>query len=395
MIRKLRLKFMAVFLSVTALSLAILLVCINLLLAGNFRRGNQDFLQKALKDGTAPDGRPFAVLDAFPDGHYRFHPGSDTELTEEELDGIMQEAFSGNAPKKISEFGRFRFQAHPAPDGALRIAVMDASVEKAASRNLARNSMIFGLIAEAVLGIMGVFLSGWMVRPVEESIRSRQQFVADASHELRTPLTVALSNLSLMENAPDDETNFHRLRLAREELQQMKGLVDGLLTLARADAAEYTTAVPEFAEVDLSDLVQNLCLSFEGVLFEAGKELETDVAESCTVMGCASRLGEVVRILLDNAAKYADPGTTVQVSLTCENKEVRLRIASIGAPIAKENRERIFERFFREDASRETVRGYGLGLSIAKEITAAHGGSIGLSVQEQTNIFTVTLPAGT
>ncbi len=392
MIKKLRLKFMAVFLTVTAVSLAILLVCINLLLAGNFRRGNRDFLQKALGDGTVPADRPFAMLDAFPDGRYHFHPNSDAELSEEELDGIMHKAFSESTPKEISEFGRFRFQARPAPDGAMRIAVVDASMEESARGNLARNSVIFGLIAEAVLGIMGVFLSGWMVRPVDESIRSRQQFVADASHELRTPLTVAMSNLSLMVQSPDDNANPDRLRLAREELQQMKGLVDGLLTLARADAAEFTAAVAEFAAVDFSDLVQNLCLSFEGVLFEAGKTLETDVAENCTVMGHSSGLGEVVRILLDNAAKYASPGTTVQVSLTRENQKVLLRVASTGAPIAQENRERIFERFFREDTSRETVRGYGLGLSIAKETITAHGGTLSLAVQEETNIFTVSLP---
>ena len=171
----------------------------------------------------------------------------------------------------------------------------------------------------------------------------------------------------------------------------MNGLVEDLLFLAKSDAARQEVRT---AEVDLSELIQGCLLPFEPVAFEAGVQLDARIDPGLTLTGDEGQLRRLVRILLDNAVKYAGEGGSVELTLTKQQEKLRLTVRNTGDPIPAEHLPHLFERFYRADAARDRAQGgYGLGLAIAKAITEHHRGKISVSSSLETGtVFTVLLP---
>lgn len=211
---------------------------------------------------------------------------------------------------------------------------------------------------------------------MEEAWKRQRQFAADASHELKTPLTVILSNAGLIAASPEltDQEDKRRIGYIQAEAGRMKQLVEELLFLARSDTGRLAA---EKTSVDLSFLIESCALTFEPVAFDQGKQMETDVEPDLMLDGEEQKLKQLAEILLDNACKYSEPGSTIRVSLNrAAEKKIRFTVASQGTPLTKEEQKQIFERFYRADPSRGTTSGYGLGLAIAQEIVRMHGGKI-------------------
>ena len=160
----------------------------------------------------------------------------------------------------------------------------------------------------------------------------------------------------------------------------MKGLVEDLLTLARADEAKAgtVTAAGPMVDVDLTAVVEESALEFDAVAFERGCQIDSNTADKIMVKGDKGQLSRVVHTLLDNATKYAAKGSAVKVSLSREGKRAHLSVNNAGAVIDPEDLSHIFDRFYRTDKarSREETGGFGLGLAIAKSIVEASGGRI-------------------
>ena len=163
----------------------------------------------------------------------------------------------------------------------------------------------------------------------------------------------------------------------------MRTLVEGLLELARVDNGAVRSV---FAELDLSALVEEELLPFEPVYFERGLTLESELASGLQLLGSAAHLRQVVGILLDNALKYADPGSTVRVRLTRQGANALLVVENPAPPLSREECRSIFLRFYRTDRVR-TGGGYGLGLPIARGIVTDHGGKIW--AESQGGLFTL------
>ena len=171
----------------------------------------------------------------------------------------------------------------------------------------------------------------------------------------------------------------------------MQELTERLLFLAKADAK----TLPSRSEVlSLSTLVESTALPFTALAFERKLSLTLDIAPALSVSGDAQTLAQLLAILLDNALKYAAPGTEVTVRLCRQKKHALLSVHNNGELIPADALPRLFDRFFRVDKSRaRAAGGYGLGLSIAKTIANAHGGDIRAdSTAEHGTVFTVTLP---
>lgn len=216
----------------------------------------------------------------------------------------------------------------------------------------------------------------------------RRRFVSDASHELKTPLTVILSSAELAASETDGEKSRQYLDNIHAESLRMKDLVEDMLTLARTESG---TRLPEEA-VDLSDTVLESALAFEPVAFENGKPMEYTVQPELTVSGRSAQLRQVADILLDNAVKYAEPGSPIQMTLRREGRNAVLWVENRSAPIPPEKLGHLFDRFYRVDESRTGGEGFGLGLAIARTIVQSHRGSIGCTSSQGVTRFTVTLP---
>lgn len=236
--------------------------------------------------------------------------------------------------------------------------------------------------------------------PIQASYTKQREFVADASHELRTPLSVMLSSIDALEMEQTEETDpFSRKLLSgmKEEVKRMSRLVGDLLTLARSDMPEYRLQREPF---DLEPYARSAAESMQGLAAAKGVRLEASFAGPLQAVGDAERLKQLLYILLDNAVKYTPEGGEVHLNLRAEGgdaaRRLVLEVQDTGIGIAPEDRDRIFDRFYRADKARNRQQGgHGLGLAIAKWIVDAHGGSImAQSEPGRGSVFTVRLPAG-
>lgn len=215
---------------------------------------------------------------------------------------------------------------------------------------------------------------------------TQRSFVADASHELRSPLATVAAGLEVIEPAARGQAWQDLHQLMTGEAERMRRLVENLLLLAKADDA----ALPmQRAEVDLDDLVDTEVLR----LREAAGDLKviSDV-QPVRVIGDSLRLGQLLRNLVDNAARAAH--STVRLSTAQEDGTAIVTVEDDGDGIPAEDRLRVFERFVRLDTSRTRASGgSGLGLSIVQEITKAHHGTVTLTAATGGGTTaTVTLP---
>ncbi len=229
-----------------------------------------------------------------------------------------------------------------------------------------------------------------------EAEQRLRRFVADASHELRTPLMSVRGYADLFQyaaaNAPG-ERDRHLARL-RAEAARMGVLLDDLLLLARLDAAEIDAVPLRMADTDLVDLVGQAADAFR-----AGHH-----RHPLTVLpGPASvrlrldphRVRQVLDNLLTNAAVHTPPGTPVSVGVLTADGTARVRVADRGPGIPPGDRDQVFDRFYRVDKARSRDRGgSGLGLSVARSLVRAHGGTLDLDGGPGATVFTVTLPLG-
>jgi signal transduction histidine kinase len=210
-------------------------------------------------------------------------------------------------------------------------------------------------------------MNGMLAR-LEDAQRSQRAFVSDASHELRSPLATLTAAADLAVEA-DEPTRTRLLGTISAELARLRMLVEGLMTLARADAHDLSAS---FGEVDLDDIVDA-----EVRRVRATSELDVVVdLEPLRVSGDAPRLTQAVRNVIDNAVRHARSTVWVELSRSPDGEAV-VRIDNDGPPIAASDRERVFDRFVRLDASRSRdAGGSGLGLSIARAAVQEHDGRI-------------------
>jgi len=220
-----------------------------------------------------------------------------------------------------------------------------------------------------------------------------EQFVSDASHELRTPVTAIRGYAELYRSGGlEERANLDRaMTRIEQESARMGGLVEDLLLLARLD--EHRPL--EHETVDLAGLAADAATDLRVIDPDRPVTLRVDDGGAALVGGDERRLRQVLANLLNNARVHTPPGTPVEVSVERDGADVRVVVADEGPGIASDDRQRIFERFYRTDRSRSRERGgAGLGLSIVAAVVSAHGGDVHVDSSPGCGTaFTVELPA--
>jgi heavy metal sensor kinase len=223
------------------------------------------------------------------------------------------------------------------------------------------------------------------------AVEQERRFTADASHELRTPISVLRAETEWAlnrERGPHEYKN--ALAVCRRAALRMQDIVERLLAIVRADVV---ADVQESAPVSMRSLVEDVVSWLAPVAQERGVRL-TITGESFDVSGDAEQLREAVNNVLSNAIVYNKIGGNVAITLRKNGATARIEIVDTGIGIPADAVPRVFERFFRVDKARSRERGgSGLGLSIARSIVTAHGGSIACTSEPGTgSVFTITLP---
>ena len=229
-----------------------------------------------------------------------------------------------------------------------------------------------------------------MLDRLEGAVLGLRQFTADASHELRTPLAVLkLQAQSALSSGALDPQAAALVRSQLEEIDALKLMVEDLLTLSRLESEPAPWSL-----VDLADVVVEMVEQFRPIAESKGIDLDVMDLAAAPVEGERSELRRVLANLLDNALKYTDRGGRVSVALERNDGSVRLWVRDTGAGIPASETERIFERFYRADPSRDRRSGgAGLGLAIVARIVDIHRGRVSVeSDLGKGSSFLVQLP---
>ncbi len=218
-----------------------------------------------------------------------------------------------------------------------------------------------------------------MLDRLEEGFARERQFISDASHELKTPLTVINANAQMLERwaARDPAVRDESVAAIRSESAALANMVNGMLLLAKAESGEDIPREP----VRLESVVAEAVAATRPRAIEKGLELAyapSAEAGAASVLGDAALLRQLVTNLIDNAIKFTERGR-IDVTLNVNAGEARavVAVADTGSGIDEQSLGRVFDRFYRTDASRDrAVPGTGLGLAIVRSIARVHGGTV-------------------
>lgn len=268
------------------------------------------------------------------------------------------------------------------------VAMMDNTLISDSISALLINTIVTGVLALLVLFVISVALADKIVKPLENSYSKQRQFISDAGHELKTPISTISANADILKKDLGENPWLDNIIF---ENRRMKDLVTQLLELARTENTD-----PLMENLDFSHLVMGSLLPFDTIVFDHGMVLESDIQEDIHIMGNTVQLEQLVSTLVDNAISHARYSLSterpcIRVRLFSERGHAVLEVANPGDPIAVEEREKIFERFYRSDQSRQLNGHYGLGLAIAKAVTECHHGRISVDSKAGYNTFSVVI----
>ena len=380
MIRRLRMKFVAINMVIVTLLLSVILGMVyyftQVSLEAQSVRNMRDIALQPVsaEPQIRPDGSsrlPYFMVRLDHRGNFMASAGGSYNVTDEAL--LRQLVRNAqNSSRRLGVLTQYNLRyCHVDTPSSRLLVFADISGEQSTLDSLMDTCLLLGGLGFLGFLITSILLSGWAVRPVDAAMKRQKKFVADASHELKTPLTVIMTDTQLLQQAPPSpEIQEKLLNNISTMSEQMKVMIEEMLQLARSESSQ---THPAFQTVEFSKLISDSTLPFDSVFFERDMTLDTKIEPGIRVAGDPAQLRRLLEILLDNAQKYGDPGGETLVSLMrCGRKRCRLTVSDRGAPIPPEVLEQIFDRFYRSDDARSRTGSFGLGLAIARGIAQQH-----------------------
>lgn len=251
----------------------------------------------------------------------------------------------------------------------------DISIQKSAM-TYSRLKFFTAIAAVMIsLSVFGWWFAGKAIEPLEISRKQQTEFVAAASHELRSPLTVISVSASALEVCGSENEKKKFLTTIKNEIKRMSRLIDDLLLLSNADAIIRSFHTDEFEPETLAITTYE---AYEEIVRAKKQLLTLDLPEEPlpAIKGDIQMLRQALGCILDNAVFYTQPGGKITLGAYKAKHSLVFYVSDNGVGIPDEYKEKIFERFYRADSSRNEKEHYGLGLSIAKEIVRLHEGKI-------------------
>lgn len=244
--------------------------------------------------------------------------------------------------------------------------------------------IIFFIIGDAVILLLTMFITSWIARPARESFNKQKLFIADASHELKTPLSVIIASSEALKDHPEDQKLINNIH---SEAVRMNILISKLLKLASSENDE----LYDFKTGNLSKVIELATLPYEARGFEKNINIDLKIGKNIEFLFDENDIKQVIDVLLDNALSHAYSNSTIIVILRESKHEIRLAVINKGDPIPKGDENKIFERFYRADKSRnQNENRYGLGLAITKNIVESHNGKIVARSEDSITTFLIT-----
>lgn len=214
-----------------------------------------------------------------------------------------------------------------------------------------------------------------MARELEQMENIRKEFVANVSHELRSPLTSIQGYIDgIVDGTIPEDKIYYYLNIAQKETRRMARLIYELLDIAKMESGEFPLKISEF---DINELIRIAVIKFENKISEKDLSVKVDFDEEKNiVVADKDKIEQVLINLIDNAIKFSNVGGTIKIYTYGHDGKVEVSIKDNGKGISKEDKEHIWDRFYKADKSRSTEEGTGLGLYIVRNIINAHNEEI-------------------
>lgn len=397
MIRKLKIKFVALAMTALFALLAVIVVGMNLInyhsvvqeadavlsvLSQNkgafpdFGSGPNNHLPPDMSPETPYESRYFSVF---------LNESGEVVLTDTSkiasVDSEAAAAYARTIVEKQSVQGfldEYRYIFRSEPNG-FRITFLDCGRSLASFRKFLVASTGMALMGYVVVFFVIFFFAGRIIRPIAESYDKQKQFITDAGHEIKTPLTIISANVDILEMELGENESLADIR---QQTERLRSLTNDLVMLTRM---EEPGNIMQKIDFPLSEVVAEAAHPFRTLAIQQGKEFVCNIQPMLSLNGNDKAIQQLVAILLDNALKYSPYGGTIALNLIKQNKSGTsfLVFNTAATEIKRESLGRVFDRFYRTDASRSSeTGGHGIGLSIAKAIVTAHGGKIQAGTQD-------------
>ncbi|MGN1383397.1 MAG: sensor histidine kinase [Eubacterium sp.] len=288
--------------------------------------------------------------------------------------------------KKVRQSGHttgfyknYRFMITKIGSGQTAVCFLDCGRSLDNFKDFLTDSFLVSLAGLAAVFVLILFLSKMAMQPAYESYKRQRRFITDAGHEIKTPLTVIDADLAVleMENGENEWcSDIHR------QVERLTDLTNHLIRLSKLEEAS-PEDLQNWAEMDLSACVKEMAESFQSRAKVEHKEFSLDIQPGIQYFGDKKILNELTSILLDNALKYSPEDGKISLLLQKRRREIILTVENTTNPLNTRDLDHLFDRFYRDDASHNAeTGGYGIGLSIAKAAAEMHHGKISASSED-------------
>ena len=293
---------------------------------------------------------------------------------------------TGKTEGKITHFS---YRVADTTDGRGRLFVfLDTASQVRSTLLVLLISIVIGILCWGFMLLLLILFSKRAIRPIAENIEKQKQFITNAGHEIKTPLAIILANTEAME-LHNGESKWSRN--IRSQTMRLSGLMQNLLTLAKMEEMGAEKEKFPYTDFSMSQLLTETLQPYYESAALKNIEIHEEIAAGVDVHASRENLIQLFSILFDNAVKYASEGGYIDVSLKKSGRELVLQVKNTCDKLPEVEPEKLFERFYRGDAARtQKSGGYGIGLSAARAIALAHGGTLGASY-EKDNIICFTL----
>ena len=304
----------------------------------------------------------------------------------DEIKGYALKVSNKNSDSGIVGNYIYNKRVREVKDNDSTIILIESSSEINKIKFVVAVSVLIAGIGIVLIYILSKKIATLIVKPVEETFNKQKDFISDASHELKTPLAVIQANSDVLEG----EIGKNKwLSYIQNETDNMGKLISELLLLTKIENVEKLREPEKF---NMSDHVELIVSSFESMAFEKKVKIENKIHKDIiTTKFNKADITHILSTLIDNAIKHAEEKVIVELK---KNKDrIIIDVKNKGEEIPISERERIFDRFYRIDKSRNrNEKRYGLGLSIAKAAVLKNNGTIVVDYKDGYTIFEVELP---